>query len=74
MAFSLVAVRQNVGKAIAAHDFMTQIAGDALGAVTPENHALLQIDHAETRGQALENAPANFPVLKFVHGQTASSY
>src|ERR1700733_10000367 len=73
LAFDLVAVRENARQAIATHDFMAQISCDAFGAVAPEDDALLQVDHADAGGQAFDNAPANFPVLKFLHADKSAS-
>jgi hypothetical protein len=47
-----------------AHDFMPQVARDALGPVTPEHNFLLQVDHAYAGGQAIDDAATNVSVVK----------
>jgi hypothetical protein len=65
--FDFVAMGQNMGYAIAADDFMAGITRNAFRPVAPENHTLLHVDDADSCGQTFENAPANLPILKFLH-------
>ncbi|HWJ18274.1 MAG TPA: hypothetical protein VNR65_06060 [Geobacterales bacterium] len=47
-----------------ADDVVAQVAGDAFGAVAPDDNFLLHVDNAEPGGEALENAAADVGIMK----------
>jgi len=67
-AVGFVAVEERLtGAGRFADDFVARMAGDALGAVAPENDSPLRVDHSEADGKAFENAAADFEIVKFGH-------
>ena len=60
----LIAVQQSFRDTGVANDFVAQMAGDALGAVAPEDDFLLHVDDAQADGQAFQNAAADVGIVK----------
>jgi hypothetical protein len=72
-AVGLVAIEKSlIGAGRFSDDFVAGMAGDALGAVAPENNSLLDVDDGEADGQAFEDAAAEFEIVKFGHDGCAS--
>jgi hypothetical protein len=67
LASRLVAVQQRLRDTGAANHFMAQMAGNAFGSVTPNEDSLLQVDHAQTNGQALKNAETDSGFISKAH-------
>src|SRR5277367_6297438 len=60
----LIAVQQRFA---VANDFVAPMPRDAFGAITPEDNSLLQVDDAETDGQAFDNVASGLGIVKNGH-------
>jgi hypothetical protein len=73
LAARLIALQQGFSDAGVADDFVALAAGDAFGAIAPEDNFLLHVDDTEASGQAVEDAGTDFGFMKFGHEWTAEN-
>jgi len=63
----VIAVQQRLTDTRMANDFMPVASRDSFCAVAPKHNPFLQIDDAQARGQAFQNAVINIGIFERTH-------